>query len=265
MKTLLVGCLALALAGCVNGYSKFYRPFNGINEDIVASRRAAPPTGNPLLDHVGTMDKSVLQGYMAQGFFALGYSSFNGPGGQSENGAIDEAKKLGADLVVVVNPAYQGTRSSIVPITTPTTSTSYTNGTATAYGAGGIVNAYGSSTTTTYGTQTNYVPISIDRYSYGAVYFIKVKSYLGALVQPLTTELQQELQTNHGVVVVNVVRGTPAFEAAILTGDVLLSIDGISLDGPDQYGQVIKEKSGQSVAIKIYRRGTYLVKDVKLN
>lgn len=265
MKILLAGCLALTLAGCVNGYSRFYRPFNGVSPELVASRRAAPPSGSPLLDHVGSMDKSILQAYMAQGFMPIGYSSFSGPAGQSEGGAVSEGVQLGADLVVVVNPTYQGTRSAVIPITTPTSSTSYTTGSATAYGPGGITNAYGSATTTTYGTRTNYIPIAIERDSYGAVYFVKVKSYLGALVQPLPTEMQQELQTNRGVVVANIIRGTPAFESDILIGDVLLSIDSVPLDGPEQYSQVIKDKSGQSVAIKIYRHGTYLVKTVKLN
>src|SRR5690242_11140832 len=58
-------------------------------------------------------------------------------------------QRVGADLVVILNPRCTGSTTSSVPITTPSTSTSYSTGTATAFKPGGPATVFGSGMTTT--------------------------------------------------------------------------------------------------------------------
>ena len=115
----------------------------------------------------------VLDAYAKRGYVQIGNAMFNSGRDEPETAAVHQGQKVGADLVLILNPKYTGSVTSSVPITTPTTNLSYTSGTATAYGSGGTVTAYGNSTTTTYGTTTNYVPITVNRSDYGAVFFVK--------------------------------------------------------------------------------------------
>lgn len=215
MNRLLTLAAMLCLAGCATGYEKFYQPNPSATPAAVAAHRAAPAPAQPILDHTGLTGDALLQPYVAQGYGVIGYSSFNGGGGQSDKGALDQGRKVGADLVVISNPSYTGTRSTVIPIVTPTTSTSYSTGTATAYGSGGTATAYGTSTTTTYGTQTNFIPMHVDRFDYLAVYFVKMRARLGAFVHDLSPEQRQELQSNHGVAVINIVNASPRSQASI--------------------------------------------------
>jgi len=56
---------------------------------------------------------------------------FNSGRPESEDAAVRQGEEVGADLVLVLNPNYTGSVNSRVPITTPTTSTTYSNATAT--------------------------------------------------------------------------------------------------------------------------------------
>src|SRR6202043_3245767 len=109
-----------------------------------------------------------------------------------------------------------------VPLMLPQTSTSYTSGSATAYGAGEPVTAYGNATTTTYGTQTTMMPYSVARSDFGAVYFVKTRQRAGIITLPLDDAAHKRLGTNSGILVRLVVDGTPAFNADVFPGDVLL-------------------------------------------
>jgi membrane-associated protease RseP (regulator of RpoE activity) len=265
MKRLLLVAVTLCVAGCASGYQKFYRPNTALSPSLIAQHRAGPPSAQPLLDHTGLTGQALLKAYSQQGYALLGYSSFNGAGNQSDSGALAQGKAVGADLVVVANAAFTGTRSSVIPITTPTSSTSYSSGTATAYGAGGSVTAYGSGTTTTYGSQTNYVPVSTDRYDYVAVYFYKSKTRFGAIVSDLSEAQRQQLQSNHGVAVLSVVNQSPAFESDVLEGDLIVAMDGQPVSGLADYQQLLDQKAGHRVKVTIYRNGTTITKDVMFN
>ncbi|WP_267222554.1 PDZ domain-containing protein [Dyella silvae] len=265
MKWLLVIAAALCMAGCTNGYEKFYRPNPAASSAVVAAHRASPPPAQPILDHTGLVGDALVKAYGAQGYVVLGYSSFNAGGSQSDAGALAQGRAVGADLVVIANPAYTGTQSAVIPVVTPTSSTSYSSGTATAYGTGGSATAFDNSTTTTYGTQTNYIPMHVDRYDFLAVYLVKFKVRLGAQVVDLSPEQRQELQSNHGVAVVGVVNGSPAFDADILVGDLIITMDGRPIGGSADYAALLDQKAGRRVALTINRHGSIFAKEVTLN
>ena len=166
--TLLI-TVSLVMSGCASGYKEYYTPVNGVTPEVIAANRASPAPAEPLIERSAFGDvRQIVAGYYKRGFVPIGSSMFNSGKGASEAQALAQGRTVGADLVLVFYPKYTGSATSSVPITTPTTSTSYTAGSATAYGPGGPVTAYGNASTTTYGTNTNYVPITVNRSDYGA-------------------------------------------------------------------------------------------------
>lgn len=263
MKRLAI-CLAIsgAISACASGYKTFYHSVPGATPERIAATRDAPPTGTPIVDHTSLPPEEIRNQYAAAGYAAIGWSSFNGGAGAADSGAISQAKAIGADLVVISSPSYTGTKSSVVPIVTPTTSTSYTSGSATAYGGyGAPVTAYGSSTTTTYGTKTNFIPVNVDRYDYAAVYMVKQKVRLGIQYRELTNEERAAQQSNRGAAVTAVIRGSNAFRNDILVGDVILSVNGEPVDGPDELGRMIEADRGTEARLRI-RRGESIIEKV---
>lgn len=232
--------LILALGGCANGYQQFYTPAPTGTIPFAAAQ-ATEPT---VLASSGRADQDMLAMY-TRGYGLVGYSSFNGPN-KGVRGAIAQAKKVGA-TIVVVSAEYARTVSGVVPITTPTTSTTYSTGTVSAIGSSGQ-SAYGSynGTATTYGTRTNYIPYSVDRYDQQAIYFAPLaREGLGIHVKLLTPEQAQSLGTNKAVMVDAVRTGSPAFLADVFPGDALKAINDLPVyDAPTfraavaQHGQL---------------------------
>jgi len=272
MRWRLLGWAALAgtaalLAGCANGYAQFYRPAQGATPDVIASLRVAPASGQPFVERAappGSDATQLLDAYAKRGFVLIGSATFNSGHNESENAAIQQGVKVGADLVLILNPRYTGSTTTAVPLTVPTTSTSYSTGTATAYGPGGVVNAYGSGTTTTYGTSTTMIPITVNRSDYGAAYFVKRKWSFGAMWRDLNDSERQELESNKGVYVRLVVDDSPAFLADVLPGDIILAIDGAPVLNVASISNMVKVRAGQEVKLSLYRRGARLEKTVQL-
>jgi hypothetical protein len=215
---------ALLLPGCAaNPYAQFYHPNSELVLRTVPQRRLHPPPETPELLR-GNNPQEDIPALQADGWVDIGESNFNGTK-LDDDEAIDQGRKVGADRIVMYGK-LTSTEHTSIPLTLPTTQTSVTNGTATAYGPGGVVNAYGSSTTTTYGTQTTYLPMTIRRYDALAVYWVKVRYAFGGMFRDLSPSESQHVGTVNGTTVAVVVRGSPAAAAGILPGDVILKADG---------------------------------------
>ncbi|MGO4703243.1 PDZ domain-containing protein [Dyella sp. 2RAB6] len=253
-------CVVL-LSGCVSDYAKFYRPENGVTPETIAKVRANPPTATPLVDHFGGTAEALYTRYDRAGYMSIGYSSFNGSNMPTDAQAQEQAVKLQADLVVVVDPKYTGIQSMVVPVLVPTATTSYTSGMAKVVGSDGSATAYGHATTTTYGSQTIAVPVTTARFDYAAVFLIKRKYAFGALFRQITDEERKAVQTNGALEVKLVVDGTPAFKADIFPGDIIVSVDGQPLSSSETEHLFAP---GKLVKLKIYRDGTMLEKTVQL-
>jgi hypothetical protein len=268
-----LACAAIGtvvLAGCASGYSAFYTPAAGATPEAIASLRATPPPVTPLLERSAPGNsegnsEAILAAYAKRGYAMIGHSMFNSGMNESEASALKQGASVGADLVLVLNPQYTGSVTSSIPLTTPTTTTSYTTGSATAYGSGGTVNVYGNATTTTYGSKTTNIPMTVHRSDYGAVYFVKQRFSLGAFVRDLSDNERQELETNQGVVVLTIVDDTPAFRADILPGDVILAIDGVRVPNQANFGKMTAERKGKLVTVALVRKGQALEKTVQLS
>lgn len=262
MKKVAVTLLAAALAGCASGYSQFYTAVPGATPEIIAEARAAPPPTNPIVERAANFPDP--QQYANLGYSAIGYSSFNSGRNEPENNAIAQGKKVGADLVVIVNPSYTGSVTSQLPVTTPTTSTSYTTGSATAYGSGGSVTAYGNSTTTTYGSRTTYIPMTVHRRDFGAMYFVKLSYIFGVNWRDLSNDERSVLQSNSGVYVTSVVNDSPAYLNDVLVGDIITEIDGKPIYGQQVASDALAQKRGQDIDLTIFRNGQLIEKKVLL-
>lgn len=257
---------AASLMACASGYQEFYQPNPQLPPERVAALRVAPPTGQPIIERSrpDSADR-VLDAYAKRGYIMIGNSMFNSGRPESEQSAIQQGISVGADLVLILNPTYTGSVTSSIPITTPTTTTSQTNATATAFGRGGPVTVYGSGTTTTHGTQTTFVPMTVHRSDYGAVYFIRQRFGLGAFFRDLDDSERQRMQTNRGAVARLIADGTPAFTSDILVGDIFIAVDGQQVLNAESMSRLIAEKRGKTVAFSIVRNGTQLQKTVTLN
>ena len=230
MRAMLVGwsLAALLLGGCAatntNGYREFYMPKPGVTPETIAATRAAPPTGSPRVARVGHYDESV---YARQGYELIGYSSFSIGYNQSEKDAIDQAIKVGADLVVILSPEYQGVRDNKnLAVTTPTETTAHTSSTATAYGSRWPVNGLrrfdDDDLRHQNGVRANDgrpLPIQCRLLCQEAL-------PSRSTIQDLTDSERQQMQTNRGAYVVSVVDGSPAYEIDILPGDVIVAMNG---------------------------------------
>ena len=206
------------------------------------------------------------------GYGMIGYSSFTGPK-FDENQAINQAKQVKASVVVVYSK-YFDTKTGMRPLVLPDVKTSVSSGQATAYGsafgsggyASGSATAYGTGTTTTYGTKTIYTPYSIDRFEQGATYWVKTKGQItGIFPRDLPPEIRQKIGSNKGVLVLAVVKQSPAFSADILRGDIIKKVNNIEITDIKHYFQVMVSNANKKVTITVLRDGKEIVKEVKLN
>jgi hypothetical protein len=143
--------LFLFVAGCANNYEKFFA-------------RSAPNTYPATSDVlVFKYDRSGLREAYEGLFYdwvVIGKSSFIGPL-ESESNLKAFGCSVGADIVLV-SSSFSETRDVSVPIITPTySSTSY---------SGTVSGKSFSGTASSHGTQTDFIPISVNRYSQRAIF-----------------------------------------------------------------------------------------------
>jgi S1-C subfamily serine protease len=88
------------------------------------------------------------------------------------------------------------------------------------------------------------------------------KVYLGVGVQPVELPSTEAA----GLMVVAIEPGGPAHRAGLLVGDVLLTVAGRSLDGPDTLSDLLARHAGKGnrVRLGLFRAGAQRELDVEL-
>jgi PDZ domain len=254
--------LLLTIAGCgTNPYKQYYQASQWVSPQYLSERRVAPPPDRSELLR-GNDPKTDIEALAADGYVVIGTSSFNGPQGD-ESKVLEQAKEVGAERVLIYGK-YTNTIQTAMPLTLPNTQTSLTTGSATAFGTGGTATAYGSAMTTTYGTQTTYVPITINRYDYAAVYLAKVRFAFGGNFRNLNAEESQQIGSVNGVAVVAVVHGSPAAAAGFVPGDIVTKVDGRAVPDQIQFNELLKQRQGQAVVFTVNRGGKTFERKVTL-
>jgi hypothetical protein len=261
---ILAALMALSFIGCAtNPYKDFYHSAVG-NADTTTLPGFQPCETSPQIHSSGDFKKDGDE-LRRQGFAEIGYSSFNGAAKFiTESNILEEAEALSA-CRILISSSYAGTITGAVPLVIPQNSTSYTTGSASAYGSNGsYAYARGNSTTNTYGSQVIAMPYSVSRYEAAAIYFAKRKGRLGVITSSVPSEVTQQIGKNGGRLVNIVVRGGPAYKADILEGDVLWSVNGTKVDDQN-ITQVISDYKDKSLLdIELYRGGKLIQKSIAL-
>lgn len=94
-----------------------------------------------------------------------------------------------------------------------------------------------------------------------------IRGWLGASFQKLTPELANYLnvQVNHGVVILNVLKNGPAQLAQLLPGDLVVEIDGVKiLDEQDALAAIAQVKPGNNSELRIIRKGQEITLSVSV-
>ncbi|MCM2279992.1 MAG: hypothetical protein NDJ89_18115 [Oligoflexia bacterium] len=152
----LFAAMAAMLQGCTLGHREFYRQ--------TAPESYASVRSTKIFEY-SNVNLRELYEILFSDYLILGESSFNGPY-EDPVSSRAYANSIGAD-VFIVSTQFSETRTSFMPITTPTTSTT------TFSGMAGGSNFYGLATS--YGTQTTQVPISVSRYDQQGMYLRNAK------------------------------------------------------------------------------------------
>ncbi len=86
-----------------------------------------------------------------------------------------------------------------------------------------------------------------------------VRGWLGVTVQEITPEIAEamELKTPRGVLIADVIKGSPAAEAGIRQGDVVVSINGKEVNDPSALQFLVSEIApGTKVPVTVIRNGS---------
>lgn len=257
---LLIFCFSL-LSGCAtSGFSQYYD--GQTIEHLQADPAYTPETTVQVRRLPDEPIGAIFAKMCASQYLPVGSSEWEGPAGASDSEAVAQAKKVGASLVMW-RANYSHTASGAMPVTTYNP-----GGVATTYHSGTVLSGGGSGqysgTSTTYnpGTfSTNYVPYSVDRYNYVAIFFARFKpGLLGATLDfDLPVDYKKQFDTTAGALVLGVVDGWRASKANILPGDIIMSVNGVNFtDSFDDW------KYGEENTVQVYRDGKTLTKKIFL-
>jgi hypothetical protein len=257
-KVIAIGAILALLAGCANGFEKYYHPAPPAVLAMVGPSLVPPPPKPAVYMHSADM-RADAKRLAEDGYVFIGESSFYGPANRSnQEQAVEEGEKVGAS-VVLFKSEYMDTRSGVIPYTVANPNVvSTVNTSGTVYGSNGNSATYnGTGTVTTPGGYSTYnIPYSVDRNTFYASYWAKRdpnKIHLGLNYGPLNDVQRHKLERNTGLQVVTVVRGTPAFKANFFEGDILLKLNGSDITDVPSFSADLNKLVGQRVTIDLLR------------
>jgi len=265
MKQLIAISFVILLTGCAsNPFSKFYYDLtNGQDLTKFDHLTLLEKDKKPLLYRGKDKDDDRIK-MLENNYIMVGYSSFNA-GNVDEKGVFTQAKRIRATAIVLYSQ-YTNTVSGAMPLTLPDTQTSNTNVSGSVYGSGGYANYSGYANTTTYGTKTTYIPYNVQRYDYGATYWVqRNRTTFGLVPIDLDANLRAEIQSNKGMLIEAVIKNSPAFRADIFRGDILKSIGSIDIYTAKDYEDALKKHQGKVTKVIIFRNGKLIEKQVTFN
>lgn len=95
-----------------------------------------------------------------------------------------------------------------------------------------------------------------------AMFYVRFQLPFGASFRDLGGAEKQKF--DHGVRIGSVVAGTPASRANLLSGDVVVALDGKAIENRSQFRAVLHAKAGHTVTLAIVRNGETLDRPVRL-
>lgn len=251
------------LTSCVNGYQRFYSPYVDVKN--LKDVHLLGENEQPQIFATNDINRDIKIA-RSKYFIPIGYSSFNGEM-ESQQSLISQARNVGSSLVLL-NSKFTETRAITTPLFIPNNQTTHYSGTTDGningiYGEtnyNGNFNAFTSGSVTTYGTTVVPMTQYQQRYDQNAVFFVKQtrKARVGITLTDLTPELRSQYQMNTGAVIDIVLEDSPAFNANILPGDILISFNGIQVNNAMHFVELAKSigSNGGKCPIKIIRART---------
>jgi hypothetical protein len=236
MKIILPLFVIIILSGCVNNYKEFYH--SSIDIKTLKNIEKIESDQEPKLTEVSDLKQEVRR-LRAKHYVVIGYSSFNGKYEDRKN-AIEQAKSIGASIVLV-NSKYSNTQSTTSAFVLPGRNTFQAN------------------TVIPYTSHQR-------RFDQNAVYLVKSKRKMkyGINIANLTPEQRTKHGRNSGVLITTVFEDTPAFYANIVTGDVLIGVNGNSVNNEKQAKkELIKLEESNFSILTIIRNENK--KDIRVN
>jgi len=147
----------LMLQGCTIGHQKFYTQL---------APEKYPETSKVMLFQYLNINLQGMYDTFFSDYIIVGKSKFNGPY-EEPSQSLDFAKSIGADVFITATQ-FSNTATSVVPLITPSTTTTNISGFV------GRNSYFG--TATTYGTNTSYIPVTVSRYDQVGLYLRKFGS-----------------------------------------------------------------------------------------
>jgi C-terminal processing protease CtpA/Prc len=253
----------IILVSCANPYRTNFASIqqmrlSNYQPDFIALQKGAMPEIYSTDDMYATKELMFENGYIL-----LGSSRFNSKK-LDDRKATAAAKNLGA-TVVVIQSKYLTSKTESVPFTTYTPDRR-TRVEDTRYDGDGKVTSSRERRITVEGEfQTVYVQQTSDYYDYYATFWAKLRNFtMGLFVADLTDEERRQFQTNRGVSVKIVVKNTPAFNADIFKGDILMEFNGERINERRHYFRLVSENVGNEVTLSGYRDGKPFTVKVQL-
>ena len=240
---MLTATIAAAAPANANDWQKFYRA-------VIDVRSMPRHQGSPEVLPFDGDGEALITRMWDEGYVMVGFTSFNTSNASTKDG-VRLAKKLGVPRVAI-GTHLESSSVGMLPWSSPTTTTSTTSGTVN--GPYGRTATFGA-TTTTQGSQTTYIPFEVNRFSKIGIYFHHAPQIgLGILTRAPTEREIARHETRRLVIVRAVRRGSPAYSADLLPGDVILRINSQSAD--DAAMRAFANLPGEKVAkLDIWRNG----------
>ena len=247
------------LGGCVNQFADNYKTI------ATPSNPLYIPSSSELEIKETKNLNGDLQQYLEMGYAVIGTSNFSArSGSQNLQNLKNHAKTVGAQTVLV-NRSHGGSSTVTLPFTTPTTTTSQSRSNYNINNNyGGYSSVNGNTTTTTYGSQTQYVPIEISFTQYSAVYLAKFKSRTGIYPFELDNKDNAYIEQNTGIKVGVVINESPAYYANILPNDIITRINGTDIAGVKGFIEFMNIAPSGSTKIELIRGSKKLTKTIKI-
>lgn len=251
----LISTVALILTGCANGYTTYYKPLATSKSPLYVPSDL--PIQVKISENIDLDTKQLIE----DGYLILGVSKFIARSGSQNLKDMEKQAALVGAQVVLASKKNLGSTTIAMPLTTPTTNTSTTN-----YNLRNNYGSYvtGSAQTTSYGTQTQYVPITISDTEYAAYFFAKFKNKIGIFPADLTDLDKKNIEQNGGMKVGLIINNSPAYYAGVLKDDIILKINDKDVYGVNGYLESVNNLEGEDVKFTIYRSGKILNKNIKI-
>lgn len=158
IKFLAMGVMTTTFIGCAtSGHQEFYNQ---------QAPKKYKPTNKVMLFEYSNINLNDIQKILFNDYLIIGKSGFIGRYENPEN-AVSYAKSIGTDILITTTQ-FKETKSSIVPITLPSQTTTNFSG----YSGGSSF--YGSATS--YGTQTTMIPITVHRYNQDGIFLKNINN-----------------------------------------------------------------------------------------